>query len=70
MKEIQGLFPKREPEPEPNDTQFEDLYEEIKGMHGFERMKLIDEFLRDASLLALELELSNRYRDMQYSKHM
>lgn len=70
MKEIQGLFPQREPEPEPNDTKFEDLYEEIKGMHWFERMKLIDEFLRDASLLALELELSNRYRDMQYSKHM
>lgn len=43
-----------------NDVKFEDLYETVRHMRPWERTKLIDEFLHDASYTAFHLQASYR----------
>ena len=53
-----------------NDTKFEDLYETIKGMSPWERMKLVDEFIHDASDVGLASEVDFRRYVQSCSEHM
>ena len=53
-----------------NDVKFEDLYETVKGMSPWERMKLVDEFIHDASDLAFALELDFRRFVESCTEHM
>ena len=53
-----------------NDVKLEDLYDVVKGMSPFERMRLVDEFLHDASDLAFSLEFSYRQFVQQHTRHM
>ena len=53
-----------------NNTKLEDLYDVVKGMSPFERMRLVDEFLHDASDLAFALELDFRQFVQQNTRHM
>lgn len=55
---------------ESNDVKLEDLYDVIKGMSPFERMRLVDEFLHDACDLAFALELGFRQFVQQNARHM
>ena len=53
-----------------NGETLESLYDTIKGMSPFERMRLVDEFLHDASDRAFELELNYRQFVQQCTRHM
>ena len=53
-----------------NNLTREDLYDVIKGMSPWERMKLVDEFIHDASDLAFSLELGFRQFVQQNTRHM
>ena len=53
-----------------NNLTREDLYDTIKGMSPWERMKLVDEFIHDASDLAFSLELGFRQFVQQHTRHM
>ena len=53
-----------------NNLTREDLYDTIKGMSPWERMKLVDEFIHDASDLAFSLELGFRQFVQQNTRHM
>ena len=53
-----------------NDVKLEDLYDTIKGMSPFERMRLVDEFIHDASDLAFALELDFRRFVESCTEHM
>ena len=70
MKEIQGLFPKREPEPKYNKWTFKKLYKIVKGMSPWERTLLVDEFLHDASYTAFHLQAQYRAYVESCTEHM
>ena len=70
MIQYEGLFPKPAPEPVYNGETLESLYDTIKGMSPFERMRLVDEFLHDASDLAFALELDFRRFVESCTEHM
>ena len=53
-----------------NNLTREDLYDTIKGMSPWERMKLVDEFIHDASDLAFSLDLGFRQFVQQHTRHM
>ena len=53
-----------------NNTKLEDLYDTIKGMSPWERTKLIDEFLHDASYTAFHLEWDFRRFVESCTEHM
>ena len=53
-----------------NGETLESLYDTIKGMSPFERMRLVDEFLHDASDLAFALELDFRRFVESCTEHM
>ena len=53
-----------------NNLTREDLYETVRHMRPFERMRLVDEFLHDASDLAFSLEFSFRQFVQQNTRHM
>ena len=53
-----------------NDVKLEDLYDLIKGMSPWERTKLIDEFLHDASYTAFHLEWDFRRFVESCTEHM
>ena len=67
---MSGLFNTLATTPQYNGVTFEDLYETIKGMSPWERMKLVDEFIHDASDLAFSLELGFRQFVQQNTRHM
>ena len=70
MIQYEGLFPKPAPEPHYNKWTFKKLYKIVKGMRPWERTKLIDEFLHDASYTAFHLELDFRRFVESCTEHM
>ena len=70
MIQYEGLFPKPAPEPVYNKWTFNKLYKIVKGMSPWERMKLVDEFIHDASDLAFALELDFRRFVESCTEHM
>ena len=57
---MNGLFNTLASAPQYNGVTFLDLYPTVRGMSPWERTKLIDEFLHDASGTAFRLECDYR----------